>query len=410
MHASTPMPLPEPLVPPEVDLRDYPYTPIIRSLLFQSTFHAKATDGEWRAGMTLWLKSWEQVPCGTLPDDDVELCRLAEFGRDLKAWRKVKDRAMHKWFKCSDGRLHHEIVAEGVMEAWATRRSNSRRGKAGATARWGRGGRSPEALPGRVPAHAVSNASSIAPANAPGSGDSNAPGNARADAQALPADGNRRELEEKGRDLSPKPPLGTEPPTAEAIIVAFDASRTEIWGLDLARPWRNAGDHVHAQRWIDAGATVAICRGVFDALNQRWKGENGNPPDALKAFEKWIGPAIRDAQKRVEGAALATSAVAESAARAHGDDVRWRARLKGFAADGSWLDAWGPKPGAFGCGAPAALVHELVGATASGTDGYQVPAEATEALPAPAEPPASVGDDVLEIPFFLRRQAPAASA
>ena len=30
-------------------------------------------------GGTLWLKSWDQVPAGSLPDDDVDLCRLAEL-------------------------------------------------------------------------------------------------------------------------------------------------------------------------------------------------------------------------------------------------------------------------------------------------------------------------------------------
>ena len=32
--------------------------------------------------MTLWLKAQDQVPAGSLPGDDVELCRLAELGRD----------------------------------------------------------------------------------------------------------------------------------------------------------------------------------------------------------------------------------------------------------------------------------------------------------------------------------------
>lgn len=110
--------LPAPLVPAEVDLRDFPFTPIFRARLFGSTFHARASDSEWRAGVTLWLKSWDQVPAGTLPDDDIDLCRLAELGRDLKTWRKLRAGALHGWFKCADGRLHHKVVAEGVMEAW----------------------------------------------------------------------------------------------------------------------------------------------------------------------------------------------------------------------------------------------------------------------------------------------------
>lgn len=129
--------LPEPLVPHEVDLRDFPFTPIFRARLFGSAFHARSSDAEWRAGVTLWLKSWDQVPAGTLPTDDIDLCRLAELGRDLRAWAKVKKGALHGWVECSDGRLHHRVVAEGILEAWQKRRTGTKRGVAGAAGKWG---------------------------------------------------------------------------------------------------------------------------------------------------------------------------------------------------------------------------------------------------------------------------------
>ena len=109
--------LPEPPVPASADLRDFPFTPIFRSRLFGSSFHARTTDGEWRAGVTLWLKSWDQVPAGSLPDDETDLCRLAELGRDVKAWKKLRAGALHGWVKHRDGRLYHSVVAEGVNEA-----------------------------------------------------------------------------------------------------------------------------------------------------------------------------------------------------------------------------------------------------------------------------------------------------
>lgn len=108
----------EPLTPDTADLRDFPFTPMFRSRLFGSSFHAHSTDGEWRAGVTLWMKSWDQVPAGSLPTDDVELCRLAELGRDLKTWRKVKEGALRGWQRCA-GRLYHKVVAEGVNAALA---------------------------------------------------------------------------------------------------------------------------------------------------------------------------------------------------------------------------------------------------------------------------------------------------
>ena len=108
--------LPEPMTPPDADLRGFKYMPILIARLLGSSFHAHANDSEWRAGVTLWLRSWHQVPAGSLPDDDVELCRLAELGKDMKAWSKVRERALYKWVKCNDGRLYHEVVAEVVLD------------------------------------------------------------------------------------------------------------------------------------------------------------------------------------------------------------------------------------------------------------------------------------------------------
>jgi hypothetical protein len=106
------------MTPPECDLRDYQYMPVDIGRLFGSHFHSHTTDAEWRAGMTLWLKSYHQVPAGSMPDDDVSLARAAEFGNVVKAWRKVRAKALHGWVKCSDGRLYHPVVAEKALEGW----------------------------------------------------------------------------------------------------------------------------------------------------------------------------------------------------------------------------------------------------------------------------------------------------
>lgn len=116
-----PSSVPDPLTPPDCDLRDFRFTPIFRSRLFGSSFHARATDSEWRAGVTLWLKSYDQVPAGSLPDDDIDLCRIAELGRDMKSWKKIREGALHGWIKCKDDRLYHHVVAENVLEAWRSK-------------------------------------------------------------------------------------------------------------------------------------------------------------------------------------------------------------------------------------------------------------------------------------------------
>ena len=109
---------PEPLTPAGCDLRDFPFLPIDIARLFGSEFHALADDAEWRAGFTLWLKSFHQVPAASLPDDDIALTRLAELGRDVKSWKRLRERALHGWVIQAAIRAFHPVVAEKVLEGW----------------------------------------------------------------------------------------------------------------------------------------------------------------------------------------------------------------------------------------------------------------------------------------------------
>jgi hypothetical protein len=111
----------DPLVPPEVDLRGLEYMPFFGNHLFGSEFNATCSDAEWRAGVTLWWAAWNQQPAGSLPNDDVALCRLADLGRDIKAWRKVKSHALRGFIECADGRLYHAFLCKQALVAWDKR-------------------------------------------------------------------------------------------------------------------------------------------------------------------------------------------------------------------------------------------------------------------------------------------------
>lgn len=113
--------LPDPLVPAEVDLRGLDYMPLFGNHLFGSEFNARASDGAWRAGVTLWWAAWNQQPAGSLPDDDGALCRLADLGRDVKAWKALREMALRGFLKCSDGRLYHPFLCKQVLVAWGRR-------------------------------------------------------------------------------------------------------------------------------------------------------------------------------------------------------------------------------------------------------------------------------------------------
>jgi hypothetical protein len=148
---------PDPMVPPDVDLRDFAFMPLDIIRLFGSRFHAIASDAEWRAGVTLWCRSWHQVPAASLPDDDVELCRLAELGRDLKTWKALRAGALHGWVLCSDGRLYHSVVADKARDAWDRKQKQRERSRKGNAKRWGR----PEGQAAGVAAGSVSTATGI---------------------------------------------------------------------------------------------------------------------------------------------------------------------------------------------------------------------------------------------------------
>ena len=283
--------LPDPLVPPEVDLRDFPFTPLYRARLFGSSFHARTSDAEWRAGVTLWLKSWDQVPAGTLPDDDIDLCRLSELGRNLKTWRKVKDGALHGWVKTSDGRLHHGVVAEGVLAAWGRRSKASVKGKAGASKRWGTG--NARAIDDQMPAPSNLDSTGIAQAMP---GDSKGQGQGRDREETarhlppsmLPRDGpgpipeHLRRASSKPRDAA-KPAQSAAPlvsQQATEIIAAFDRACKAAWP-DNHRAFPAATDAVIAMRWAEAGVDASLVEAAASAVFKRRAAKGGTCPSGL---------------------------------------------------------------------------------------------------------------------------------
>ncbi|MFO1183442.1 MAG: DUF1376 domain-containing protein [Bauldia sp.] len=118
--------LPVPPTPASTDLRDLPFMPLDVGRLRDSELAGIASAEAFRACVLSWCVAWHQVPAGSLPDDDAVLARLLGFGRNVKSWRRVRAAGgLHGWFRCSDGRLYHPIVAEKV--AYAERRREAAR-------------------------------------------------------------------------------------------------------------------------------------------------------------------------------------------------------------------------------------------------------------------------------------------
>lgn len=103
-----------PLVPKDADLRSYTWLKLDYSRLFSSEFFAMANDAEFRAAFILWCKSMQQLPAGSLPNNDKALAGWC--GKNVKQWVKIKDMALHGWQLADDGRLYHPVLAEVVND------------------------------------------------------------------------------------------------------------------------------------------------------------------------------------------------------------------------------------------------------------------------------------------------------
>lgn len=110
--------LPAPLVPAEVELRDFQFMPLDIARLRRSKawLICKRRPELAFYMINLWTAAWHDTPAGSLEDDDDVLADLAMCS--AKDWPKLRRDILRGWTKCSDGRLYHTVVVEKVIEAW----------------------------------------------------------------------------------------------------------------------------------------------------------------------------------------------------------------------------------------------------------------------------------------------------
>lgn len=121
--------MPDPLVPAEADLRAYPTMPLDVRRLRDSRLADHPNPEVFRTSVLLWAAAWHQVPCGSLPNDERELAKLAGWGRSPELWASVRDEVMSAFVLCSDGRFYHDTLSEIVCESWSKRRAYVGRAK-----------------------------------------------------------------------------------------------------------------------------------------------------------------------------------------------------------------------------------------------------------------------------------------
>jgi hypothetical protein len=111
----------DPMVPEDADLRGMPWMRLDVVRLLDSDLYALSSGDEFKAAVSLWAKSWHQIPAGSLPADERVLAHLSGAG---SRWKKLRGMALKGWIKCRDGRLYHPVIAEHVQHAWSERQAH----------------------------------------------------------------------------------------------------------------------------------------------------------------------------------------------------------------------------------------------------------------------------------------------
>ncbi len=124
--------LPDPLVPPDTDVRNLDGFMLNVERLIASELLALSTGDEFKAAVCLWCRAWKQLPAGSLPDDERILAAFSGAGKD---WPHVRDMAMRGFIKCSDGRWYHKTLCADALRAAAKKRERDERTKAATEAR-----------------------------------------------------------------------------------------------------------------------------------------------------------------------------------------------------------------------------------------------------------------------------------
>jgi hypothetical protein len=138
--------------------------------------------------------------------------------------------------------------------------------------------------------------------------------------------------------LGDEPDPGASP--AMQVAQAFDRERVLVFGPERARPWRHPDDIAHAQRFLDSGADLDLCRQVFRAILERRKAEGDEPIDNLGYFPKAIARALAQRGKPMPKA--------ETRAEPSMVDLEtrtWQGRILAAKDGAAWNAAqWGPHP------------------------------------------------------------------
>ncbi|CAO3445795.1 hypothetical protein [Azospirillum argentinense] len=361
--------LPEPLVPAEVDIREYRFMMLDVNRLRDSRLARNSKGEEFRAAVLLWCAAWHQVPAASLPDDDSELAGFAGFGRVIKEWMKVKAGAMSGWVLCSDNRWYHPVVAERALEAWDSIRMQEWKRECDRIRKENTGRKERNEPLLEIPQR---------PAPLSGGKAGRVPTERRRVSGGKPAENPPNETEQNGTEskIEPKPQpqdsfVRVREGDPDKVVVAkrFLALRDELWpgAGRLAAPRMTI--ETEALAYLTDGAPAAVLWEVIDSLMRDRKDRDpAAPPGSLAAFKLSLPGKLKQYQRTKDGAGNVEGAGhgGSRPAQPNSDD-KWgpwakvAPRLRSFGAGDEWSAAWGPPPGHQRCQIPKAMIVEILG-------------------------------------------------
>jgi len=101
-----------------IDLRDFPFMPLHIERLRKSKAWLQCKRHPELAFylFNLWMRSWHEIPAGSVEDDDDVLADAAMCS--MPRWLKIRDQVLRNWEKKEDGRLYHTTVTEIAAASW----------------------------------------------------------------------------------------------------------------------------------------------------------------------------------------------------------------------------------------------------------------------------------------------------
>jgi hypothetical protein len=119
------MTLPDPPYPADTLARGWRFEVDMETVKRSDTWKKARTGAMRGALLLLWAESWQEKPCGTLPDDDELIAIMIDM--PVATFAKHRELLRRGWTQASDGRLYHETITARVLAMLEKRAKDAKR-------------------------------------------------------------------------------------------------------------------------------------------------------------------------------------------------------------------------------------------------------------------------------------------